>query len=85
MTNVEVELDVLISLIEVRPVIWDKTSEIYKDRNETKNAWREIFVELKSDFDELEDAEKNTFGKCFRLRHWNAHEELISTNHLFAT
>ncbi|KDR16963.1 hypothetical protein L798_09252 [Zootermopsis nevadensis] len=63
MTNVQVDIDYLISLIEARSVLWDKTSVLYKDRKETKNAWREVFVELKSDFEELEDKEKNIYAK----------------------
>lgn len=59
--NIDVEF--LISLVESRPVLWDKTLESYKDRNVTKNAWREILLEVKPDFEELEDKEKNTFGK----------------------
>lgn len=65
--NIEVDMDNLISLVQARPVIWDKTSVIYKDRNLTKTAWKEIFVELKSDFEELEGGEKNNFGKFYYL------------------
>nr|CAI5856784.1 unnamed protein product [Callosobruchus analis] len=33
-------MDNLIVLVERRPVIWYKTAESYKDRNETRNAWK---------------------------------------------
>lgn len=56
-------MDNLISLVEQRSVIWDKTLETYKDRNETRNAWKEIFLELKPDFEDLNATEKNSFGK----------------------
>ncbi|CAH1982712.1 unnamed protein product [Acanthoscelides obtectus] len=36
---------------------------MFIDRNETRNAWKEIFLELRPDFEELEDTEKNSFGK----------------------
>nr|CAI5852564.1 unnamed protein product [Callosobruchus analis] len=39
-------MDNLISLVEQMPVMWDKTTENYKDRNETGNAWKEIFMFL---------------------------------------
>ena len=52
----------LISLVEARPVLWDKTLDINKDRNATRNAWRQILLEIKPDFNELEDTEKNAFG-----------------------
>lgn len=63
MESADIDMDNLISLVEERPVIWDKTRETYKDRNETRNAWKEIFSELRPDFDELEATEKNNFGK----------------------
>ena len=37
-----IDNEILISLVEARPVLWDKTQEIYRDRNATRNAWREI-------------------------------------------
>ncbi|CAI6371352.1 unnamed protein product [Macrosiphum euphorbiae] len=57
------DVDLLISLVEVRPVLWDKTSNIYKDRIETKNAWKEVCMELNSDFSNYDDEQKNNFGK----------------------
>ena len=36
MGDFEFNFDLLISLVEARPVLWDKTCDIYKDRNETK-------------------------------------------------
>jgi hypothetical protein len=44
----------LISLLEAGPVLWDKTDDIYKDRNETKKAWREVRAFKKtSNFQEM--------------------------------
>ena len=42
MGDFEFDTDLLISLVEARPVLWDKTDDIYKDRNEKK--YREKFV-----------------------------------------
>jgi hypothetical protein len=52
MDDFEFDID-LISLVEARPVLWDKTDDIYKDRNETKKAWREICICLQEDFEAL--------------------------------
>lgn len=60
-----VDNELLISLVEARPVLWDKTLDNYKDRVATRNAWREVCNELNSKFEELEDKEKNHFGKCW--------------------
>lgn len=56
-----IDVEVLMSLVESRPILGDK-SRIYKDRNATKNAWHEILLEVKPDFQDLEE-KKNTFGK----------------------
>ena len=37
-------IDLLISLADARPVLWDKMDDIYNDRIETKKARREVFV-----------------------------------------
>jgi hypothetical protein len=58
MCNFEFDIDLLIFLLEARPVLWDKTDDIYNDRNETKKAWREVCICLEEDFEALGDAQK---------------------------
>lgn len=53
-----IDSEVLITLVQARPVLWDKTLENYKDRNLTRNAWNEVCIELNSEFEELGDKEK---------------------------
>jgi len=36
MGDFEFDIDLLVSLADSRTVLWDKTGDIYKDRNETK-------------------------------------------------
>jgi hypothetical protein len=36
MGDFELEIDLLIYLVETRPVLWDKTDDNYKDIHETK-------------------------------------------------
>jgi hypothetical protein len=55
MCDFEFEIDLLISLVKARPVLWDKADDIYKDRNETKKAWREVCICLQEDFEALGD------------------------------
>ncbi|CAH1953516.1 unnamed protein product [Acanthoscelides obtectus] len=59
----ELDTELLIALIEARPVLWDKTSPIYKNRNETKEAWKEVCIEMNSDFHVYSEEEKNKYGK----------------------
>lgn len=63
----DIDSEILISLVQERPVLWDKTLEIYKDRNATRNAWKEIYIELHNDFDNFEDKEKKAFGEFLQI------------------
>jgi len=38
MSDFELDVELSISLVESRPILWDKTDYIYKERNETKMA-----------------------------------------------
>ncbi|GBM52285.1 hypothetical protein AVEN_51719-1 [Araneus ventricosus] len=64
----EIDNEFLISLVQVRPVLCDKTLQIFKDRIATQNAWRDICCELKNDFETMEKNEKNLFGKAVMKR-----------------
>lgn len=60
----EIDIELLITLVEARPVLWDKKDiPEYRDKNETTKAWREVCVLLKNNFEEIGDKEKNAFGK----------------------
>ena len=48
-------IELLISLVDARPDLWNKTDDTYKDRIETKKAWREVYVCLQEDFEALGD------------------------------
>ena len=54
----EFDIGLLVPLVEARPVLWDKSDDIYKDRNETKKAWREVCICLQEDFEALGNAQK---------------------------
>lgn len=59
----EVDLEMLISLVQEHPVLWDKTVEDYKDRLKTRNAWIEVFKQLNEGFEEMEDNKRNEYGE----------------------
>lgn len=59
----DIDAEVLITLVEARPVLWDKFLDAYKDRNATKDGWHEVCVELHPEFDALDVKDKNAFGK----------------------
>jgi hypothetical protein len=58
MGDFEFDTDLLIPLVEARPVLWDKADDIYKHRNETKEDWREFCFCLQEDFEALGDVKK---------------------------
>jgi hypothetical protein len=53
MGDFEFHIDLLISLVEVRPVLWDKTDDIYRDTIETRKVWRKVCICLQEDFEAL--------------------------------
>jgi len=68
MGDFEFDIDLLISLVEARHVLWDKTDDIYKDRNEMEKAWREICICLQGDSEAVGDVQKNDFVEyCHNL------------------
>lgn len=42
MTDDDIDTVLLISLVEAGPVLWDKSLELYKDRNCTRNVWEKF-------------------------------------------
>jgi len=55
MGEFEFDTDLLISVVEARPVLWNKTDDIYKDRKKPKKAWKEVCFCLQDDFEVLGD------------------------------
>ena len=66
MDDFEFDIDFLISLVEAKPVLWDKTDDIYRDRIEAKNAWRKVCIRLQEDFEAHGDVKDNAFAE-YRL------------------
>ncbi|XP_034835572.1 uncharacterized protein [Maniola hyperantus] len=61
----------LISLVEERPVIWDRTIAEYKDKARTFEAWREISATLNQEFPSMTNGEKILYGKRLTKK-WNS-------------
>lgn len=53
----------LISLVEVRPALWDKYSDLFKDKHKRIECWREICMIFNEDFDKLEEKQQIEYGK----------------------
>lgn len=63
MDELSINPETLISLVEERNILWDKTSESYKDKRQTLKAWHDLCSIIKEDFNDLPIGEKNTYGK----------------------
>ncbi|KAL1130688.1 hypothetical protein AAG570_011929 [Ranatra chinensis] len=59
----DIDMHTFFSLIEERPVLWDKTLSTFKDTEATKQAWKEVCVGLDEAFEDLKDDEQFTFAK----------------------
>lgn len=63
MSNEIINVELLISSIESRPCLWDKSNEDYKDRHKTTAGWKEVCSLLKSNFGCLSEKERYEFRK----------------------
>lgn len=59
----DIQAETLITLFQERPVLWDKTEDVYKDKNLKLAAWREVRLILKPNFDELDEKERKQYGE----------------------
>ncbi|KAH9629104.1 hypothetical protein HF086_008553 [Spodoptera exigua] len=69
MTTKNINVENLISLVQNRPVLWDKTLEIYKDKNLRTAGWREICIILNEDFEEMEEKNRQDYAKSI-VKKW---------------
>lgn len=57
-----IDNELLISLVEQKPVLWGKTMEMYKNRVETQAAWKEIMIILNPNFETTEEKARQGYG-----------------------
>ncbi|KAJ8721010.1 hypothetical protein PYW08_006475 [Mythimna loreyi] len=63
--------------VQCRPVIWDQSSEIFKDRDAKSKAWLDICKVLFENFDDWSEAEKNIQVKKLQQRWKTARDTYI--------
>jgi len=59
MGDFDFNIELLISLMETRPLLIDKTNDIYKNRIETKKTWTEFCILPQKDFETAGDVKKS--------------------------
>jgi len=69
MGDFEIDTELSISLVEVTPVLWDRTDDIYKKRNETKKGTdRILYLSSRKLLSSRRCSKKTPFGEyCHKL------------------
>jgi len=60
--DTELDIELLISLVESRPILWDKTLDKFSDRNEKRKAWKEVFGLTNPGFENFEFKDQKLIG-----------------------
>jgi len=60
-----IDIEILISSIEERPILWDKTLDTFSDRSKKRTAWRQVFSLMKPGFEDLNQKDQRLIGKLF--------------------
>lgn len=63
MQDFEFNIEQFIALMEEKPVLWDRHSENYKNRNLTMVAWKEICAAVRDDYESMDETNKNELSK----------------------
>ncbi|XP_041982551.1 uncharacterized protein LOC121735704 [Aricia agestis] len=64
-----IDNELLISLVEQKPVLWDKTMELYKNRVATQAAWKEILVMIVPNLETKEEKTRQALAKLI-MQKW---------------
>ncbi|XP_045475748.1 uncharacterized protein LOC123681599 [Harmonia axyridis] len=67
--SLDIDIERLISSVQSRVVLWDKTSEKYKDKFKTLEAWKAVCTEIIDGYEHFNDSKKNDIGKHV-LKKW---------------
>ncbi|XP_063542915.1 uncharacterized protein LOC134751436 [Cydia strobilella] len=69
----------LIRCVELRPCLWDKTLENYKDRVERRHAWEEIFASLDEKYESMTPEEKRITGEHILNKWTNIRDTFVKS------
>ncbi|KOB69841.1 hypothetical protein OBRU01_16111 [Operophtera brumata] len=70
----------LITLVQERGVLWDKTLNDYKDKHLKIAAWREVCCVLIPEFDNLDEKERQSCGKLVSTKWSNLRDAWTRSN-----
>ncbi|XP_072945169.1 uncharacterized protein [Epargyreus clarus] len=75
-----IDNELLISLVEQRPVLWDKTMDLYKNRAATRQAWKEIMMTLNPDFETKKEKIRQAHTKL-AIQRWTHIRDNYNRSH----
>uniref|UniRef100_A0A1A9V4F8 MADF domain-containing protein n=1 Tax=Glossina austeni TaxID=7395 RepID=A0A1A9V4F8_GLOAU len=65
----KISIKFLIHLVGERPALWDKTSDMYKDRSLKETSWREICAFINENYERMPSTVKEEFTKMV-IKKW---------------
>ncbi|KAJ8720385.1 hypothetical protein PYW07_012428 [Mythimna separata] len=78
--KMNINQELLITLVHERPAIWDKSVEDYKNKRHKYDAWKEIFIHLNPSFQDLSGKERNNFGQVVMKKWTNMKDNWMKCN-----
>ncbi|KAJ8703947.1 hypothetical protein PYW07_013241 [Mythimna separata] len=73
----KIDTERVIIEVHLRPCLWDKSHELYKNRDARSAAWEEILKELTPNFESLSEKEKKNADKKIQQR-WRTARDTYS-------
>lgn len=76
----DIDVEQLIFEVQERPILWDTSSELYKDKNKKIIAWIDVCSIIDKKFTEKSKEDQEVIGKLFLLiwfHHQNNIQELF--------
>ncbi|XP_063535718.1 uncharacterized protein LOC134745575 [Cydia strobilella] len=64
-----IDNELLINLVKLKPVLWDKTTELYKNRVATQAGWKEIMKAFDPTYETKEEKTRQAFAKLI-IQRW---------------
>lgn len=61
----QTDVEKIILMVRDRPILWDTSSELYKDRSQKRTMWTEICASLNKNFLDRSEEDQEITSKLF--------------------
>lgn len=61
----QTDVEKIILMVRDRPILWDTSSELYKDRSQKRIIWTEICASLNKNFLDKSEEDQEIISKLF--------------------